>query len=229
MGTQNLVHKFLADLFRNCPSAGANWIKSDCHFHTSASFDSTADIGSMIEKLTTPKNGYGLAVVTDHNYIKDFERSQELAAEKGLTLLPGAEVYAKIPAIRSDTGQTSVSYFHLLLIFDPDVPKLNQRFENLITNNRPELLPDGSRKDYIIDLLSWPFKDFSKKAHEESNAILAPAHLHTNPRHPEESRSIDDILHDDLFLDLITSCQFDALEIIDPKTADFFDGTRSET
>ena len=229
MESHNLVHKFLDDLFRNCPSAGAEWIKSDCHFHTSASFDSTADIGSMIENFTTSKNGYGLAVVTDHNYIKDFEKSRDIAAERGLTLLPGAEVYAKIPAIQSDTGQTGVSYFHLLLIFDPDVPKLNQRFENLITNNRPDLLPDGSREDYIIDLLSWPFKDFAKKAHEESNAILIPAHLHTNPRHPEKSRSIDDILHDELFLDLITSCQFDALEIVDQKTSEFFDGTRDET
>ena len=229
MGNQNLVHKFLADLLRNCPSAGSKWIKSDCHFHTSASFDSTADIGSMIEKLTAPENGYGLAVATDHNCIKDFDRSRDLAAKKGLTLLPGAEVYAKIPAIRPDTGQTGVSYFHLLLIFDPNVPKLNQRFENLITNGRPELLPDGSRKDYIIDLLSWPFKDFSKKAHEESNALLIPAHLHTDPHHPEKSRSIDDILHDDLFLNLISSCQFDALEIIDTKTGNFFDGTRPET
>jgi hypothetical protein len=147
MGTKNLVHKFLADLSRNCPSVGAEWIKTDCHFHTSASFDSTADIGSMIEELTTPQNGYGLAVVTDHNCIEDFDRSRDIAAEKGLTLLPGAEVYAKIPAIQPATRQTNVSYFHLLLIFDPDIPKLHQRFENLITKNRPDLLPEGSRKD----------------------------------------------------------------------------------
>jgi len=67
MSSQNLVQKFLADLNRNCPSAGAKWVKTDCHIHTSASFDSTTDVGEMIERLTASQNRYGLAVVTDHN------------------------------------------------------------------------------------------------------------------------------------------------------------------
>lgn len=229
MKIQNIVNKFIIDLHSACPSAGAEWIKTDCHFHTSASFDSSSGIQEMIEKFTSPENDYGLAVVTDHNYIMDFEQASDLAAQKGLVLLPGAEVFAKIPAISYANGQTGVSYFHLLLIFDPDIPKLYQRFENLITNDRPELLPSDSRKNYIIDLLSWPFKDFAKKAHEDCNALIIPAHLHTNPSHPVKSRSVDDILKDDLFLDLIQTCKFDALEVINSKTAVFFDGYHTET
>ncbi|MFX0116999.1 MAG: TrlF family AAA-like ATPase [Candidatus Hodarchaeota archaeon] len=227
MAAKNTVHRFIENLYKNCPKAGAQWTKTDCHFHSSASHDCSANVEEMIDALVS--NNYHLTVITDHTHISNYEKARELAFQRGLVLLPGCEVYAKVPAIQAETGKTAPSYFHLLLIFDPDVPKLVQRFENLITKNRPEILQDGSRKDFIIDLLTWPFEDFARKTHEESNALLIPAHLHTDPRHPEKSRSIDDIFVDELFLNWIVSCKFDALEVTDPKTADFFDGHHTET
>lgn len=229
MGNNGPIKKFLSGLEKNSPKPGAEWVKTDCHFHTSASFDSTANIKDMVEALSSPSNAYRLAVVTDHNYISEYDKARDIAQEKGLILLPGAEIYAKLPAIQAETGKTTESYFHLLIIFDPDVPALISRFENLITNNKPQTLPHGTRQNHIVDLLSWhTFEEFAKRIHD-SSALLIPAHLHTNPAHPEKSRSIDDIFADKLFLNWIDSCKFDALEVIDPKTAAFFDGKHSET
>ncbi len=227
MAEKNRVHDFVAMLMKKCAKAGSEWNKVDCHFHTSGSHDSTANINDMIEKLV--HNGYSLAVVTDHNHLLKYDSARKVANSMGLVLLPGAEIYAKVPAIQNDTRKITESYFHLLLIFDPDVPKLISRFENLITGNKPQLLTERNRKSFVVDLLSSiTFKNFAKRVHD-SHGLIIPAHLHTDPRHPEKSRSIDDIFTDKLFLDWVVSCNFDALEVVDTKTANYFDGNHSET
>jgi len=62
---------------------------------------------------------------------------------------------------------------------------------------------------------------------QEANALIIPAHLHTESD-AFKSRSIDDIYTDPEFLKL-TRDHFTALEVTDPKTAEFFDGNHTET
>src|SRR5258708_39368991 len=61
----------------------------------------------------------------------------------------------------------------------------------------------------------------------EANAIVIPAHLHTI-QSPADSRSVDDIYNDPIFLRHARS-SFTALEVVSQNTAQYFDGKHIET
>ena len=57
----------------------------------------------------------------------------------------------------------------------------------------------------------------------KNGALFIPAHLHQS-KAPENSRSVDDLYSDDAFLGFIEDKAFDALEVRQKQTAEFFDG-----
>ena len=59
----------------------------------------------------------------------------------------------------------------------------------------------------------------------KNGALFIPAHLHQS-KAPETSRSIDDLYDDDAFLGFVSHGAFDALEVRQQATAEFFDGTK---
>jgi hypothetical protein len=115
------------------------------------------------------------------------------------------------------------AFFHLLVGFDPShefdadfwlqtIYKNCGREEREIGGNKIVGIPN--ELDKVIETL------------RQSNAILIPAHLHSKAD-AFRSRSIDDIYADPRFLNFVP--HFHALEVTDPRTANYFDGAHSET
>jgi predicted metal-dependent phosphoesterase TrpH len=65
-------------------------VRIDIHVHTSASYDSTADLRAVLARAAAV--GLDGLVVTDHDRVESALRARRLAPEYGLVAIPGAEV-----------------------------------------------------------------------------------------------------------------------------------------
>jgi predicted metal-dependent phosphoesterase TrpH len=65
-------------------------VRIDTHVHTSASYDSTADLRAVLARAA--EFGLDGLVVTDHDRIESALRARTLAPEYGLVAIPGVEV-----------------------------------------------------------------------------------------------------------------------------------------
>jgi DNA repair ATPase RecN len=201
-------------------SSGASWLKADFHIHEPGSSDyeyKGADAASLLGAAIS-KNEYRFAVVLKH---QEFPNREELRALQkscpDTTLIPGAEINVFVEALFKKISKDY--FFHCIVAVDPDsdgdfgyvLQKAKDEF-----SYKPGEYPAGFRSN-ILDL---------GRFFQKHGAIFIPAHLHQSKK-PENSRSIDDLYDDDAFLGFVSDGAFDALEVRDIKTADFFTGVKT--
>lgn len=204
----------------------AKWHTVDLHNHSPKSFDYLGNKDTAIEDTAAKINTAGLSIVmfTDHGELPSKEFADGVASKTSALILRGVELNVFADAFGKPDGKIDKeAFFHLLIGFDPEnemdadfwlqtlyfqcgIEDKNIGGQNIkgITNNLEK----------IIEVLA------------KSNAIIIPAHLHSN-NNVFKSRSIDDIYSDNRFLQFVNN--FTALEVTDPRTSNFFDGKHSQT
>lgn len=220
-----IIDEFESSLSKHSRPSYAQWRPVDLHNHSPASFDykgNKADaIGAAISHLS--KANVDVVMFTDHHILPEQEFVEKVQRGTGKTILRGAELNIFVDAWgKPEARVQQQAFFHLLVGFSPAMDAdywfthVNQQCgyeERDISGNKIPGLT--SRVDQICEVLS------------ESGAIIIPAHLHKS-RDAFKSRSVDDIYTDAEFLKLARN-HFTALEVTDPKTAEFFDGKHEET
>jgi hypothetical protein len=222
----DIVNKFRMDLIDARQRAYATWQKVDLHNHSPRSFDYIGDKTTAVADTAQKLNERDIAVVmfTDHGELPDKEFTDAVARQIKALVIRGVELNVFADAFEKPTEKiSSQAFFHLLVGFDPqadfNADYWLQRIyhecgkETRTLGGQPI---DGikSNLDKLIECL------------KDANAIVIPAHLHTK-NNSFKSRSIDDIYADERFLSFLP--KFTALEVTDPRTAEYFDGKHSET
>jgi histidinol phosphatase-like PHP family hydrolase len=110
---------------------GSEWRKWDLHFHTPSSYDYKDSSVTNEEIISTlVENDIEVVAITDHHVI-DVERIKELsrlAADKGITVLPGIEFLS---------GAGGSNYIHFIAIFSEDLSGLDHTWDQI--KNRTEI------------------------------------------------------------------------------------------
>lgn len=222
----DIVNKFRMNLFEARPRAFATWHKVDLHNHSPKSFDYAGNIATAVADTAQKINERGIAVVmfTDHGELPDEGFTDEVTKQTKALVLRGAELNVFADAFEKPTEKIgNQAFFHLLVGFDPQAAEsadywLTHIYRACGRETRKiggqDIDGIASNLDKLIDCL------------KDSNAIVIPAHLHTKSD-TFRSRSVDDIHTDEKFLSLLP--KFTALEVTDPRTAEYFDGKHSET
>jgi len=163
--------------------------------------------------LQTAKLGF--AIVLKH---EKFATKAELAQLQrycpSVTLIPGVEINVLVDALFKKIGKDY--FFHCIVAADPED---EDEYGHVLRSAREKYhyrdgeYPAGFRSN-IVDVAKY-FRD--------AGALFIPAHLH-QAKSPENSRSIDDLYDDDSFLGFVREGVFNALEVRQLETADFFDG-----
>lgn len=202
------------------------WMKVDLHNHSPASFDYAGSKSSAAEDSWKQINDTGLSIVmfTDHGRLPEGQFTDAVQKRTSALILRGVELNVFADAFNKPADKIDrEAFFHLLVGFDPNhefdpdfwlqtIYKDCGKEERMIGGHRIVGIPN--ELDKVIATL------------QKSNALLIPAHLHSKAD-AFRSRSIDDIYADPRFLSFLP--HFDALEVTDPKTAEFFDGAHAET
>ncbi len=220
-----IIDEFESTLSKHSKPSYAEWRPVDLHNHSPASFDyegnTTGAVGAAISHLSTAN--VDVVMLTDHHTLPDQGFVDKVQRGTGKTILRGVELNIFVDAWGKPQSKVQKKpYFHLLVGFSPTTDadywfkavkqKCGHEEREVSGTNVPGLT---SRVDEICDVLA------------ESGAIIIPAHLHKS-RDAFKSRSVDDIYVDEEFLKLVKN-HFTALEVTDPKTAEFFDGKHEET
>ena len=217
------VAEFSADLKRHSLTTLGAWHKIDLHNHTPASFDYQDRTPEAARKIAERINSTGLSVImfTDHEQLPDNNFIAEVRKHTQALIIKGAEVNVFVDALDKKVGKNY--YYHLLIGFDPSAsPSPEYWIEHLAHEGKQEIRNNGQQ-----DIRGFPSLEKIAEVLKDSDAIIIPAHLHS-VNDPTKSRSIDDIYNDDVFLQHVRST-FTALEVTDPRTAAFFDGSHVET
>jgi hypothetical protein len=220
------VEEFQAQMSSKTKNAYASWHKIDMHNHSPSSFDYAGHMPTAAVDSAEQINRAGLSVVmfTDHGCLPSKDFIQAVSKGTSALILRGVELNVFADAFGKPDGKIGrEAFFHLLVGFDPD-NEYDPDFwlQTLYRECGKEERTIGAQKiigipneiDKIIEVL------------KPSNAILIPAHLHSR-NDAWRSRSLDDIYRDDRFFNFVPN--FTALEVTNPKTADFFDGRHKET
>lgn len=220
------VSAFAAELRRRTKSSFASWHKVDLHNHSPSSFDYEGDPAVAAEESAKAINSAGLSVAmfTDHGKLPDEVFIKEVSNRTHALILRGIELNIFADAFgKSDSKIHREAFFHLLVGFDPGHQYGADYWVNAVYQQcGREERTYGSHKivgvkggiEQTLDVL------------RDSNAIVIPAHLHTDSD-AFRSRSIDDIYDDYQFLSFVP--RFTALEVVNQRTATFFDGRHAET
>jgi hypothetical protein len=163
---------------------------------------------------------------TDHERLPDPALIGPLQEQlRNRVILRGVELNVFVDAFnsRQDKVEREV-FYHLLIGFDPDGKNspeywLEHLYRECRGHERP--IQGGS----LRGVAASPEEISAVLA--DANAIIIPAHLHT-VHDPLKSRSVDDIYGAKTFLD-DASRSFTALEVVDTRTAEYFDGRHAET
>jgi len=222
-----MVADFEKELNHKAPQNFARWHRVDLHNHSPSSFDyrgnkQTALEGSAEQIL---KSGVSVVMFTDHEKLPDATFTTELARRTKKTILRGMELNVFVDAWGKPEGKVDKNlFFHLLIGLDPDGKQQPEYWathiykecgDTIRTCGNQQIRGISGSIDALCEVL------------REANAIVIPAHLHST-RDAFRSRSVDDIYADPQFLRHAKS-HFDALEVTDTKTAEFFDGKHKET
>ena len=213
------IEAFISNLRTHGVGPGARWHKADFHIHAPASSDYEYGGTDASEQLGRALRdaGHSFAVILKH---QEFPTRQELAGLRkhcpDTTLIPGAEIDVFVDALSKKVNKDY--FFHRIVAVDPDMPGdygyVLQKAKEQFTYKGTEY-PAGFHSS-ILDLGAF----FRKHG-----ALFVPAHLHQS-KSPENSRSIDDLYDDEAFLGFVSHGAFDALEVRQQATAEFFDGTK---
>lgn len=214
------VERFAAALGKAI-GPGALWHKVDFHVHMPGSADYEYRQPDAIEKLgkTLADAHYSMAVVLKH---QEFPSPSDLAALQAYcpktTLIPGAELNILVDVLSKKIGKDY--FFHCILAVHPrggDYEYVLRKAREQFSYREGEY-PAGFQSS-VLDL---------GRFFRNEGALFIPAHLHQS-KNPGTSRSIDDLYEDDAFLGFVAAGAFDALEVRQPGTATFFDGTKTTT
>lgn len=180
---------------------GAKFYKADLHIHTPVSSDykeknTTAHqiVQSAIQK------GLDLIAITDHNTVAMCYDVIKVAKKSKLVVLPGVEISAQ-------GGKEGI---HILALFDCE-----------------------TTKDRIVDMLSRIGITSEKRGKQEALAEISAMEVFNEIQkaggiaiaaHADQTKGIINDLRGQQRLGIIQSKQLQGLEIVHPKTAQFFDG-----
>lgn len=221
------IHDFERELFRRSPPSFANWFSIDLHNHSPSSFDYRGDRSNAatLSAAQISRTGLSLVMFTDHAKLPDPTFASEVARLSGATVMRGTELNVFVDAWGKPEGKVDRNlFFHLLLGFDPDGQQTPEYWlTHIYKSCGDEIRTCGN--DQVRGITAS--LDVLHSILNDSNAIVIPAHLHST-RDAFRSRSIDDIYTDPIFLRHVQD-HFTALEVTDPRTAAFFDGTHEET
>ncbi|QDV87354.1 AAA family ATPase [Stieleria magnilauensis] len=222
-----IIAEFERELYRKSPPTFATWHSIDLHNHSPASFDYEAGGENVLERSAQQILARDLAAVmfTDHVRLPDAGFVDELQRRTGRLILRGVELNVFVDAWTKPLSKiTKNLYFHLLIGFDPDATEtpdywITHLYKRCHTEERQS---GGTAIKGVTDSIDRICEEL-----QGSNAIVIPAHLHSD-HNAFASRSVDDIYADPEFLKAAKKC-FTCLEVTDPKTAEFFDGKHQET
>ena len=170
--------------------------------------------------LVTPVD---VVMFTDHHALPESDFVKGLKEGSGTTVLRGAELNVFVDAwAKPESKIQKQAFFHLLVGFDPDVDA-DYWFTHVNKQCGHEVRDVSGTP---IHGLTASIPDICNTL-QQANALIIPAHLHKRSD-AFKSRSVDDIYTDEEFLRLAQD-HFTALEVTDPKTAEFFDGRHTET
>lgn len=211
------ISDFRRNLSTKGHGPGAQWLKADFHVHLPTGHDyeyKSEDAFEQLGKALTAAE-LSFAVVLKH---ETFATKAELAKLQpfcpSVTLIPGVEINVLVDALFKKIGKDY--FFHCIVAADPDD---EDEYSHILRAARDKFqyregdYPAGFRSS-IIDVAAH----FRK-----AGALFIPAHLHQG-KAPETSRSVDDLYDDDAFLGFVADGVFDAIEVREIATSDFFDG-----
>lgn len=221
------VADFEHQLLKQAGRRFAQWHQIDLHNHSPASFDYQGNRSSALQDTADVINARGLSVVmfTDHACLPDPAFVDNLRNKTPSLVITGTELNVVVEAWGTPQEKVGKNmYFHLLIGFKPGMSRSEDFWLQKIYHECGEQKIDCGGKTLKaivknLDSLAETLKD--------SEAIIIPAHLHSGGD-AYKSRSIDKIYTDGPFLKYARD-HFTALEVLNPTTAEFFNGTRSET
>jgi hypothetical protein len=222
------VADFRTELLKRAECAQGRWYRVDLHNHSPASYDYRYKGADMVEKTAEAILASELSVImfTDHERLPDHTFLSQLQQRvKHTVVLPGVELNVFVDAFDSGRGNVEKElFYHLLVGFDPEGDQSPTYWlDELYRRCRREVRQSGSVE--LTGVAATPEEIASVL--QEARALVIPAHLH-DTRDLTRSRSVDVIYGDKTFLrDAATA--FTALEVTNPRTAEFFDGRHSET
>lgn len=219
------VQEFENSLHRCSQAQYGQWRTVDLHNHSPASHDFRGNKNTALEDAVAHLIAKPIDVVmfADHHELPNAEFVKKLSKRSGRTVLRGTELNVFVDAWSKPKPKIqNQAFFHLLVGFDPE-ENADYWLERLKRDCRNET---RDISDTRIPGLTASIPEISKIL-QEANALIIPAHLHQR-RDAFKSRSIDDIYTDAEFLKLARE-YFTALEVTDPRTAEFFDGEHDET
>jgi hypothetical protein len=223
------VADFERELGRRAIQRCGRWFRVDLHNHTPTSYDYRGNHTEFVSRTAQRIAEKQLSIVmfTDHERLPDPTLTTALQSElrNRSLILRGVELNVFVDAFnsRQDRVEKEV-FYHLLIGFDPEGKHSPEYWlEHLYRECRGQKRPIKGGE--LFGVPATP-EEISKVL-AEANAIVIPAHLHT-VHDPLKSRSVDDIYGDKTFLD-DASTSFTALEVVDSRTAEYFDGRHPET
>ena len=221
-----IIKDFEDSLRKHSKPLYAQWRTVDLHNHSPASHDYRGNKANALEDAVSHLSTAGVDVImfTDHHTLPDQSFIDKLRRDTGKTILRGAELNILVDAWGKPTEKIQKqAFFHLLVGFSPTEEDEEYWFTHINKTC-------GYEKRTISGNEVWGLTSHIEDICTELNkagAIIIPAHLHK--KHDAfRSRSLDDIYTDEEFLKVARD-HFTALEVTDPKTADYFDGKHDET
>ena len=219
------IQEFEASLHRCSQARYGQWRTVDLHNHSPASHDFRGNKDTALDDAVAHllANPVDVVMFTDHHKLPDAAFVEQLSKRSGRTVLRGTELNVFVDAwSKPESKIQKQALFHLLVGFDPEVDA-DYWFKHLSQRCGHEIRGASGTE---IPGLTAPPTDICNTL-QEANALIIPAHLHKRSD-AFKSRSVDDIYMDSEFLKLAKE-HFAALEVTDPKTAEFFDGEHAET
>ena len=211
------IKEFRRNLERYGHGPGARWLKADFHVHLPTGHDYEYRSADAFERLGRALEDANLsfAVVLKH---ETFATKAELAELQQhcprVKLIPGVEINVIVYALFKKIGKDY--FFHCIVAVYPDD---EDEYGYVLRAARDKFqyrdgdYPSGFRSS-IVDVA---------RHFREAGALFIPAHLHQG-KSPENSRSVYDLYDDDAFLSFVSDGIFDAIEVREVATANFFDG-----
>jgi ABC-type dipeptide/oligopeptide/nickel transport system ATPase subunit len=223
-----IVQDFIRELNARSNPRFGSWHRIDLHNHTPLSHDYRYHRPDVVDVLANRIKDSKLSVVmfTDHEVLPDPWLVEDLGQRTGKLILPGVELNVLVEAFsKPDNKIDKDVFFHLLVGFDPEGSQnpaywLNDIYRRCSKETRSmagrEAVGISASMEQLVEVL------------KDANAIVIPAHLHTD-HNAMNSRSVDDIYADPVFLKFCSKKAFTALEVRELETADYFDGKHVET
>lgn len=222
------IFDFEKELSRSAKMGWGRWFRADLHNHTPTSRDYRGKGADIAERTARRirENDISVVMFTDHEKLPDPAFIGAVQKQtRGSLVLRGVELNVFVDAFDLRQGKVEKEvFYHLLVGFDTEGKNSPEYWlEHLYRECRAEERTSGTAT--LFGIPASPAEIAGVLA--DANAIIIPAHLHRLDD-PTSTRSVDEIYGDRTFL-ADAADAFTALEVVDPRTAAFFDGLHPET